>query len=278
MGSLALFTSPIVRRDRTHGHHGDEPTWLRMIITTPLHPTRGWGGIQPTFRGHRGRGCPVDSCPGGRSPNGQADRGHPRLSVSRWVAHLPGSPPPSQDTDQCERRARASAAPRRTASGPSARPRADSRPVPRLAGRHRRAAWMPARFSRRAGNRRPVQHRRPPARIRPKRHDDWTVVPNLWGAIVARPGMLKTPALREVLKPLRNLAAKAHQRSESWGLWIPVSTVRKDATAQEEARIEGHSNDGWWCHHRKREVHRRERMPGAHHRDQGRGLDDGPAL
>ncbi len=30
--------------------------------------------------------------------------------------------------------------------------------------------------------------------IRPKRHDDWLVVPNLWGAIVGRPGIMKTPA------------------------------------------------------------------------------------
>src|SRR5205085_1872580 len=31
--------------------------------------------------------------------------------------------------------------------------------------------------------------------IRPKRHDDWTVVANLWGGAVGRPGELKTPAL-----------------------------------------------------------------------------------
>src|SRR4051794_23274445 len=28
--------------------------------------------------------------------------------------------------------------------------------------------------------------------IRPKRTDDWLVVPNLWGAVVGRPGLLKT--------------------------------------------------------------------------------------
>lgn len=32
--------------------------------------------------------------------------------------------------------------------------------------------------------------------IRPKRQDDWTVVPNLWGAVVGRPSLLKTPALQ----------------------------------------------------------------------------------
>jgi putative DNA primase/helicase len=29
--------------------------------------------------------------------------------------------------------------------------------------------------------------------IYPKRRDDWLVVPNLWGAVVGRPSLLKTP-------------------------------------------------------------------------------------
>lgn len=44
------------------------------------------------------------------------------------------------------------------------------------------------------------------ATIRPKRFDDWQVVPNLWGAIVGRPGVMKSPALSEVMKPLDRLA------------------------------------------------------------------------
>jgi hypothetical protein len=51
-------------------------------------------------------------------------------------------------------------------------------------------------------------------RIRPKRADDWTVVPNLWGACVGKPGVLKTPALQEALKPLRareRVAREAYQ-------------------------------------------------------------------
>ncbi len=45
--------------------------------------------------------------------------------------------------------------------------------------------------------------------IFPKRRDDWFVVPNLWGAVIARPGFMKTPAMNEALGPLRKLAAKA---------------------------------------------------------------------
>src|SRR5205823_6245312 len=45
--------------------------------------------------------------------------------------------------------------------------------------------------------------------IRPKRHDDWLVVPNLWGAIVGPPGVQKTPAVKEPLVPLNRLVAEA---------------------------------------------------------------------
>lgn len=50
--------------------------------------------------------------------------------------------------------------------------------------------------------------------IRPKRHDDWTVVPNLWGLIVGRPGVLKTPALHEVMKPIMRLEVNAKNRHD----------------------------------------------------------------
>ncbi len=51
--------------------------------------------------------------------------------------------------------------------------------------------------------------------IRPKRHDDWTVVANLWGAIIGRPGVMKTPALTEATKPLRRLEAEARKHHEA---------------------------------------------------------------
>ncbi|MEE8161720.1 MAG: YfjI family protein, partial [Acidobacteriota bacterium] len=52
--------------------------------------------------------------------------------------------------------------------------------------------------------------------IHPKRHDDWLVVPNLYGAVIARPGMLKTPALTQALRPIEILSQKAtkeHRKS-----------------------------------------------------------------
>jgi hypothetical protein len=50
--------------------------------------------------------------------------------------------------------------------------------------------------------------------IRPKRHDDWLVVPNLWGTAIGRPGVLKTPAILEPLKPLKRLELEAKKKFE----------------------------------------------------------------
>src|SRR5215217_6736448 len=50
--------------------------------------------------------------------------------------------------------------------------------------------------------------------IRPKRYDDWTVVANLWGAIVGSPGLLKSPALKEALARMNVLIARAEEQYE----------------------------------------------------------------
>ena len=47
--------------------------------------------------------------------------------------------------------------------------------------------------------------------IRPKRCDDWLVVPNLWGAIIGRPSAMKSPPLREAMKPLKRLIGQADE-------------------------------------------------------------------
>ena len=47
--------------------------------------------------------------------------------------------------------------------------------------------------------------------IYPKKRDDWIVIPNLWGMIVGRSALLKSPALAEILKPLGRLIADAHE-------------------------------------------------------------------
>ncbi|WP_375657368.1 DUF3987 domain-containing protein, partial [Bartonella sp. CM120XJJH] len=39
-------------------------------------------------------------------------------------------------------------------------------------------------------------------RVAPKQHDDWTIVPNLWGALIGQPSTMKTPAMKAALAPI----------------------------------------------------------------------------
>lgn len=49
--------------------------------------------------------------------------------------------------------------------------------------------------------------------VRPKRYDDWFVVPNMWACIVGPPGVMKSPAQAAVLSPLKRLDAMATRNS-----------------------------------------------------------------
>ncbi|MET3560778.1 hypothetical protein ABID39_001489, partial [Bartonella japonica] len=45
-------------------------------------------------------------------------------------------------------------------------------------------------------------------RIAPKQHDDWKIVPNLWGALIGQPSTMKTPTMRAALAPITCLQKK----------------------------------------------------------------------
>jgi putative DNA primase/helicase len=47
--------------------------------------------------------------------------------------------------------------------------------------------------------------------IKPKIEDDWQVVANQWCLIIGRPGLMKSPAMEEALRPLKRLCAEAEQ-------------------------------------------------------------------
>ena len=49
------------------------------------------------------------------------------------------------------------------------------------------------------------------AAIHPRVYDDWALSPNLWGCVVGRPGIMKSPALSAALAPLERLQAKANR-------------------------------------------------------------------
>lgn len=48
--------------------------------------------------------------------------------------------------------------------------------------------------------------------IYPKQKDDWFVIPNLWGMVVGRPSLLKSPAIAEVMKPFDILVNNAQEK------------------------------------------------------------------
>jgi hypothetical protein len=80
--------------------------------------------------------------------------------------------------------------------------------------------------------------------IRPKRHDDWYEVPNLWGSGIGRPGVLKSPALDEGLGPLNRLVAAAYaahvSELERYQTELAVAEAQR-AAAKEKLRSEAKS-------------------------------------
>ena len=79
--------------------------------------------------------------------------------------------------------------------------------------------------------------------VRPKARDDWQVVPNLWGAVVGRPGVKKSPALSEALKPLHRLQAnefELHKAAhEAWALDCKVLAMQSDANDKKAKGLAG---------------------------------------
>jgi putative DNA primase/helicase len=74
--------------------------------------------------------------------------------------------------------------------------------------------------------------------IRPKRQDDWTEVPNLWGAVVGRPGVMKSPALRESMRPLARLDANALKEfTEAFTDWKQKQELHKLTREAAKANI-----------------------------------------
>jgi hypothetical protein len=74
--------------------------------------------------------------------------------------------------------------------------------------------------------------------IRPKRYDDWLVVPNLWGGVVGRSGLLKTPAIQEPLRPLRQLEFDAGRDYEQAVQdWQTTQIIAKEREKVASAKI-----------------------------------------
>lgn len=72
--------------------------------------------------------------------------------------------------------------------------------------------------------------------VQPKARDDWQVVPNLWGMTVGRPGVKKSPALADTLRPLNRLQASEFEQwqvaHDAWALDCKVAELAGEANGK----------------------------------------------
>lgn len=68
--------------------------------------------------------------------------------------------------------------------------------------------------------------------IRPQEHTDWYEVPNLWGLIVGRPGVMKSPSTQQALKPINRLQAAAREEHEQARTEYVVGEMERELRAE----------------------------------------------
>lgn len=59
--------------------------------------------------------------------------------------------------------------------------------------------------------------------------DNWIVVPNLWGAVIGRPSLLKSPAIAEVMKPLERLIIESREEHKTQQSYFEKQRMVVDA-------------------------------------------------
>jgi hypothetical protein len=79
--------------------------------------------------------------------------------------------------------------------------------------------------------------------IKPQLKTDWIEIPNVWGAFIGPPGMLKSPAMNEALRPIHRLEAEAVRNNEiaqqAYAVGLDAFRLRKQvatALAKEELK------------------------------------------
>lgn len=76
--------------------------------------------------------------------------------------------------------------------------------------------------------------------IHPKKNDNWLVYPNLWGAVVARPGFFKSPTIAEAMKPLEKIVSEANQKYDqalkAWEIEKSIIEATIEATKDQLIR------------------------------------------
>ncbi|MAO14399.1 YfjI family protein [Marinobacter sp.] len=76
-------------------------------------------------------------------------------------------------------------------------------------------------------------------KVCPKRHDDWALVPNLWGAVVGGPASSKSPAMGAALAPLKAMEREAwrayEQEKADYEADLKLANI-EDKQAQDKAK------------------------------------------
>lgn len=77
--------------------------------------------------------------------------------------------------------------------------------------------------------------------IRPQAMSDWQEFPNLWGCIVGRPGMMKSPAMMAALAPVVRLEARALEEWQgaqaTWKAEAEIAKARAEARKAEATKV-----------------------------------------
>jgi hypothetical protein len=86
------------------------------------------------------------------------------------------------------------------------------------------------------------------ALITPLQHDKtWVIVPNLWGGIIGRPGLMKSPCIRAVMAPLSALQSQAMQeyKTDSEDFEREVEAWESRKAAWKKKALQGSGGDGF---------------------------------
>lgn len=77
--------------------------------------------------------------------------------------------------------------------------------------------------------------------VRPHLEDDWAVVPNQWALCIGRPGVMKSPAMDEALRPIKQLTAVAEQKFNEdqarHAVAAAAAKLRRDENLRAAAKI-----------------------------------------
>lgn len=72
--------------------------------------------------------------------------------------------------------------------------------------------------------------------MKPKQLDNWTLAPNLWGAVIGRPSAMKSPAISAALQPLRNIEQELKSGYQKEIKQIEIQKAMLDAGAEDRKK------------------------------------------